>query len=268
MQNLIVEGPNGPVGVAITGGGPPLVLAAGVGSTSRIWGELPALLGRHFTVICPDNRGIGGSRNGLEFTLVRAADDIVTVLDRLGFSTAFLFGASMGGAICLQAAIRHPARVAGVAVASCAAHLSRHGRRMLDLLDAAARYLPPREFGHTLMTLAFAPPFHEAHPELVEAVVDLYGPDPEDIRGTLDALAHLREGRDFRPELAAITAPVLVLAGERDTIVAREDTKEIADRIPGSTFHIVPGAGHSVLAEGGTEVLERLVNFFVATQLA
>ncbi|NOZ78553.1 MAG: alpha/beta fold hydrolase [Acidobacteria bacterium] len=264
MKNLVIEGPNGPVSVAITGEGPPLLLAAGVGSTSRIWGGLPTVLGRHFTVVCPDNRGVGGSRNGLGFTLERAADDIATVLDHLGFSTASLFGASMGGAICLQTAIRHPARVARVAVASCAAHLSRHGKQMLDLLDTLARRLQPREFGHALMTLAFAPPFHEAHPELVEAVADLYGPDPADMPGILDALACLRGGLDFRPQLATITAPVLVLAGERDAIVAREDTEEIAEAIPVSTFHIVPGAGHSVLAEGGTGLLDLLISFFLA----
>ncbi len=265
MKQMVIEGTNGPIGVTLTGAGPPLVLVAGLGSTARIWGELPILLGRHFTVICPDNRGVGGSRHGSLFTLARAADDIITVLDHLGFPVASLFGASMGGAICLETAIRHDDRIARLAVASCAAHLSVHGRQMLDLLHTLAHSLPPRDFGSALTALAFAPPFHEAHPELVRVVATLYGPDEADIPGLYAQLDHLRQGWDLRPELPTVTAPTLVLAGERDPIVAREDTAAIADLIPSAAFDLIPQAAHSVLAEGGPTVLERLIDFLLSS---
>ncbi len=261
MDTLVIEGPNGQIGATVAGSGTPLVLVAGLGSTARIWGEFPALLGRHFTVICPDNRGVGESKDGLPFTFERAADDIVTLLDYLGFTTAALFGASMGGTIGLATCIRHGSRIKRLALASCAAHLSRHGRHLLDLLDILAHRLPATAFGTILTALAFAPPFHEEHPELVRTVAALYGPDPEDFPGLHAQLDYLRAGWDLRPYLGSVTVPALVFAGDRDPIVAREDTQDVATHLPSAAFQIVSGAAHSVLAEGGPNVLDQLVRF-------
>ena len=50
-------------------------------------------------------------------------------------------------------------------------------------------------------------------------------------------------------------------AGERDAVVAWEDTAEIADALPDSRFLKIPDCGHSVLAEGGVETFDRVVDF-------
>ena len=55
--------------------GPPLLLVAGLASRARLWGELPRLLADRFTVLAPDNRGVGGSAQASAFTLEGAADD-------------------------------------------------------------------------------------------------------------------------------------------------------------------------------------------------
>ena len=101
MKDFTIDGPNGKIGVLTAGGGPPLVLVAGLGSTPRIWGDLPAVLGTRVTGICPDNRGVGGSRGGRRFMLTRAAGRIVTVLDQLRLDRSALPGVTMSGAICL-----------------------------------------------------------------------------------------------------------------------------------------------------------------------
>ncbi len=261
FTKLGVAGPDGEIGVTTGGQGPPLVLVAGVGSTSRIWGDLPGLLASRFTVICPDNRGVGSSRTCRSFSLAGAADDLAAVLDGLGLERAAFLGVSMGGAICLQAAVRHPGIVDRMVVASCAARLSRHGRRMLELLAALVDALPPREVGPALMTLAFAPPFHETHPAFVAEAARLYGLDPADLPGTRRQLEHLLAGWDLARDLAGVATPTLVLAGERDVVVAPEDTTAVADALPRSEIALIPGAGHSVLAEGGGRVLDRVIGF-------
>ena len=74
-QHATIAGPRGPIAYERWGGGPPLLLLAGLGSRARLWGELPRLLADRFTVLAPDNRGVGGSRGGETFTLAGAADD-------------------------------------------------------------------------------------------------------------------------------------------------------------------------------------------------
>ncbi|MCG6962634.1 MAG: alpha/beta hydrolase [Acidobacteria bacterium] len=265
MGRLTIPGPHGPIGATVNGTGPPLVLLAGLGSTARVWGQLPELLGRSFTVICPDNRGVGGSRGGDPFTIAGAGREVTAVLDHLEIDRAALVGVSMGGSIALGTAIATPARVSGLVLVSCAARLSHHGRRMLDLLARLLDTLPAEEFGLWLMTLAFAPPFHERFPSFVIEAARLYGLDEEDVEGARLQVRHLLEGRDLRPELTTLALPCLVLSGARDTVVAHEDTAELA-AIPGAQLEVFPDLGHSVLAEGGDRVLSRVTAFLRGLQ--
>jgi pimeloyl-ACP methyl ester carboxylesterase len=261
MNTFTIDAPNGPVSGFQTGNGPPVVLIAGLGSTSRIWGNLPAVMGRHFRVIAIDNRGVGGSTDGGRFSLRGAAEDLEAVLDALAVQRAALLGASMGGVIALTAALKIPDRISRLVIASSAARLSVHGRRLLETLQDLLVYAPPDRAGAALMTLAFSPSFHERFAGFVEDADRLYGPDESDLPGILVQLDHLLQGWDLRSDLPSIDLPVLVLCGDRDPVVAPEDTAELAELIPGAELIRIPGAAHSVLAEGGELVLEQVTAF-------
>lgn len=261
MKPITIKGSTGPIVYTRIGDGPPLILVAGMGSTRRVWGELPAMLSRQFTMVTVDNRGVGGSRAGDSFTLAGAADDLCRILDHLKLERAALLGASLGGLIVLRTALHAPRRVTSMVLLSCAAHLSTHGRRTLQVMRAIFRALPPGEAGGALMSLAFAPPFHERFPGFVDEAARLYGPDPDDIPGTLAQLDHMLEGWDLRKQLGGLRIPSLVIAGLRDAIVASEDTCAIAEALPQARLLEVPDAAHAVLAEGGAEVLREVVEF-------
>ncbi len=263
MRRRIIEGPHGPVGLVELGEGPTLVLLAGVGATSRIWGELPRRLARRFRVLAPDNRGVGASRGGGRFTLEGAADGVAAVLDALGIERAGLLGASMGGTVALATACRHPRRVAAMVLASCTARLDRHGRRMLELLRALLLHLPPPVVGEALMALAFAPPFQESHPGFVDTAAGLYGLDPEDVGGTLAQLEHLLQGFDLTVAARSCRVPALVLAGTRDPLVAVEATRALAAALPRARLLEFADAGHSVLAEAGESALAEVERFLL-----
>lgn len=264
MTSFRVDTPRGPVAGIETGQGPALVLVAGLGSSHRMWGDLPGVLSRRFTVIAIDNRGIGGSRPGQPFSLADAALDVIAAADGRGQHRFALLGASMGGAIALAAALQAPRRVSCLVVASCAASLTAHGRRSLELLRDLLRFLPSDRVGRALMSLAFAPPFAQRFPGFVDEAARLYGLDPDDRPGALDQVERLLIGWDLRPQLAELEIPALVLCGDRDPIVAPEDTAELARTLPAAELVTVAGAAHSVLAEGGGEVLQKVVDFLAA----
>jgi pimeloyl-ACP methyl ester carboxylesterase len=261
MSLFRVETPRGPVAGIESGSGPALLLVAGLGSTHRIWGDLPAVLSRRATVIAIDNRGIGGSRSGQPFSLEGAALDVLAAADGRGHHRFALLGASMGGVIALAAALQAPRRVSCLVLASCAASLTPHGRRSLELLRDLLRHLPPERVGRALMSLSFAAPFAQRFPGFVDEAARLYGLDPEDRPGALDQAERLLVGWDLRPQLAELELPALVLGGDRDPIVAPEDTAELASTLPAAELVTVPGAAHSVLAEGGGAVLDRVLAF-------
>ena len=255
-----MDAPGGAVGGRTVGSGAPVVLVAGLGATSDVWGDLPIRLGRRFRVITPDNRGVGRSRRGAAFTLDGAVTDLGAVISGHGDDRVSILGASLGGTLALAFAAAHPERVERLVVVSCAARPSAYTRRLFATFRDALAGRDPTRFGELLMTLAFAPDFHHRHPAMVAEVTDLYGPRPEDLPGTLAQLEHLSSDWDLGPHLSHIRAPTLVVAGGRDPIVPPEETAEIADRLPNASLMRVPEAAHSVLLEGGREILERVVN--------
>ena len=260
-RQVTVAGPRGPVAYERWGGGPPLLLLAGLGSRARLWGEFPRLLAGRFTVLAPDNRGVGGSRGGARFTLAGAADDAAAVIADAGFTAAGVVGVSMGGLIACQLAVRHPAAVHRLVVASCGARLTPSHLRVLRFFELAFTRLEPAEAAEAFMAFAFASAFADRYPGFVDQAAHLWTLDPEDRPGALQQLEALRSGWDMRADLAAVACPTLALAGEHDPLVAAAATRELAGAIPEARFREVPGAAHSVLAEGGAALLGEVVEF-------
>jgi pimeloyl-ACP methyl ester carboxylesterase len=256
-----IEGPRGPVAYERWGEGPPLLLLAGLGSRARLWGELPRLLSERFTVLAPDNRGVGGSRGGEPFTLEGSADDAALVVTDAGFRSAGVIGVSMGGLIACQLAVRHAEAVHRLVVASCGARLTPSHLRVLRFFELAFTRLAPVEAAQALMAFAFASTFADRYPGFVDQAALLWTLDPDDQPGALQQFAHLKAGWDLRPQLAGIACPTLALAGELDPIAAAAATRELAAAIPEARYREVPGAAHSVLAEGGSALLNEVIEF-------
>jgi pimeloyl-ACP methyl ester carboxylesterase len=258
----IAPTPRGPIAYERWGGGgPPLVLVAGLASRARLWGELPRLLSDRFTVLAPDNRGVGGSRAGAAFTPEGAADDIAAVMADAGFPVASVLGVSMGGLVACLAAARHPGAVERLVTASCAARLTPSHRRVLRFFEIALTRLEPAEAAEAFMAFAFSATFADRFPGFVDQAARLWTIDPADLPGALAQIRSLRAGWDLRPALAAIACPTLVVAGELDAIVPAAATRELAATIPGARYREVAGAAHSVLAEGGAALLAEVVEF-------
>ncbi|MBZ5589096.1 MAG: alpha/beta hydrolase [Acidobacteriia bacterium] len=258
---VIVQGPRGPIAYERWGNGAPLLLLAGLGSRARLWGELPRLLSERFTVLGPDNRGVGGSRGGSPFTLEGAADDAALVVADAGFPSAGVIGVSMGGLIACQLALRHPGAVDRLVVASCGARLTPSHHSVLRFFEIAFTRLEPAEAAEAFMAFAFGSAFADKFPGFVDQAAKLWTLDPEDRPGAVQQLDHLKAGWDLRPRLGAIACPTLALAGELDPIVPATATRELAAAVPEARFREVPGAAHSVLAEGGSALLNEVVEF-------
>lgn len=99
------------------GAGVPFLLAHGLASNRRLWDGTAARLHElDHPVVTVDLRGHGRSDkpdDGYDFATM--GDDLVAVLDAVGFPMAVLAGQSTGGNIVVDLASRRPARVGGVA---------------------------------------------------------------------------------------------------------------------------------------------------------
>jgi haloacetate dehalogenase len=104
------------------GNGYPVLMVHGFPRTSLMWRNLAPLLASTLTVICVDLRGYGrsgvpaSSADHYPYTKRAMADELVTVMDKLGFSKFFVVGHDRGGRVSYRLALDHPEKVQRLAV--------------------------------------------------------------------------------------------------------------------------------------------------------
>jgi haloacetate dehalogenase len=104
------------------GTGPPVLLLHGFPQTHLMWRGVAPLLARDFTVVCADLRGYGRSGcppsapDHAPYAKRAMAQDLVMVMERLGFRRFFVAGHDRGARVACRMALDHPRRVDRLAV--------------------------------------------------------------------------------------------------------------------------------------------------------
>jgi haloacetate dehalogenase len=104
------------------GGGPPVLLLHGFPQTHLMWRGIAPLLAHDFTVVCADLRGYGRSGcppsapDHAPYAKRAMANDMVVVMERLGFPRFCVAGHDRGGRVAYRLALDHPSRIRRLAV--------------------------------------------------------------------------------------------------------------------------------------------------------
>ncbi len=104
------------------GSGSPLLMVHGFPRTSLMWRHVAPQLATKYTVICVDLRGYGSSgvpasaEDHYPYTKRVMANELVSVMDKLGFSKFDLVGHDRGGRVAYRLALDHPDKVRRLAV--------------------------------------------------------------------------------------------------------------------------------------------------------
>ena len=134
------------------GQGEPLVLIAGYTCDLNQWVAVRAALAQRFSLLLADNRGAGRSAvPDTPWSVADMADDVAALLREVGIARAGVLGHSLGGAVALTLAQRHPELVAIDAQQFGRANSPGHGGRVSLAAGAArarigARDAPRRPF--------------------------------------------------------------------------------------------------------------------------
>ncbi|MEI5102592.1 alpha/beta hydrolase [Streptomyces sp. PmtG] len=194
----------------VVGAGPPLVLMHAGGPDHRSMLPLAERLADRHTVVLPDLRGYGRSTctDPARYSWARYTEDVIGLLDHLGFPEAALGGAGLGSTVTLRTAAERPARVrAAVLIGVEDIEDDEAKEAEIRFLDAfAARVAADGIEAGWEPILADFPP-------VVGAMVRDAIPRSEP--ASIVAAAAIAHDRSFRSvgELAAITAPALVFPG-------------------------------------------------------
>ena len=259
---------------------PAVLLVHGAGAGGAIWYRQIAALSKQFRVIAPDSPLFGLSTQtvlrGPQDTVARPCfEDFTTAyltafMDALGLKQVMLTGLSAGGFAGIFMALRRPERVSKLALLD-AMGLGRDlpwAMRLLATPGAGYFLSRPGKRAHDLFfsTLEVAHPDGpdaEAYKRYAYEVVRNDG-HARGLRLSAPALADLGGQRRVitAGELASVRAPTLIIWGEKDRFFPVSHARRAWSGIPGSTLHILPGAGHVTPWDEPERVSELLAGFF------
>jgi pimeloyl-[acyl-carrier protein] methyl ester esterase len=250
--------------IETAGRGPDLVLLHGWAMHAGIFAPLLPSLTQHYTVHAVDLPGHGRSpeREG-RLELASAAARIVARVPN-----AIWLGWSLGGLVCLRAALNHPAHVRALALVATSprfiagpdwphgvassvfeqfgAELGTHYRRTIE------RFLALECLGSDCARLELRE---------LRAHVFEYGEPGHHVLA--DGLA-LLAGTDVRAELPRLNQPSLWLAGARDRLIPWQAMQWAAAQQPQAHFACIDGGGHAPFIGHPDRVLDTLLPFLDA----
>ena len=210
---------------------PPLVLLHGGGSTiGTSFGNMLQSFAKSRQVIAFEQQGHGHTADiDRPFRFEQSADDAAALLRHLKIERADFFGYSNGGNIALQIAIRHPARVRKLVVAS--AMFKRDGLYpdFWESMKHATVKTMPTELRDAYLRVA-------PHPEQLSTFHE-------------KSVRRMLEFKDWREQdIHSIDAPTMVMIGDGD-IVRPEHAVEMFRLLPHARLAVLPGTDHMTLLQ-------------------
>ncbi|ANP49635.1 pimeloyl-ACP methyl ester carboxylesterase [Streptomyces griseochromogenes] len=229
----------------VIGQGPTVILVSGAMSTGGTMAPLAHRLADRCAAVVYDRRGRGGSGDTAPYAVAREVEDLAALIDAVG-GDAVLFGVSSGGALVLEAAASGlPVRRAAVYEAPYADFLAGGAEREAAYKENLRTALAEGRRG-----------------DAVELFLRLTGLGEEMIRGArqspmwagMEAVAPslayddtvMGDGLLPRERLAAVSVPVLVVAGGASPEWMRAANRAVADAAPQGEYRVLEGQTHMV----------------------
>ncbi len=220
-----------------------LLFIHGAGCTGQVFAAQVVAFPGSIALTLPGHTTTGAPASIAEF-----ADYVIAEIGTLGLDHVVLCGSSMGGAIALECALRKDPRIAGIVLLGSGARL-RVAPAIFELIE--------RDFDEAARTSA-AHFFAEPAPQMIEEITSMMRAVGA---GQVLRDYHACNAFDCTARLGEITIPTLAVTGDHDVMTPPKFAQFIADRVPGASARIVPGAGHLVMIERPADTNEALRAF-------
>ncbi|MDP2909831.1 MAG: alpha/beta hydrolase [bacterium] len=211
----------------IIGEGNPLLILHGWGSNKEKWQKVAEILSQKgFKVVVLDLPGFGESQ---EPDLIWDLDEYALFINEfaksLGLQSFNLLGHSFGGAVASKYALKYPEKINKLFLVGAACIRKEKAKRKLFKVLSIFKFIPfARRFFYRFIVKS-------DYPQTKGIMRDIY-------------LKCIKE--DLSDELEKITAPTIIIWGEKDDITPLSQAKLINSKIKNSKLFIIPNQGHAL----------------------
>ena len=268
MPQVEVEGLT--INYEVQGEGEPLLLIPYTSADHACYAfQLPSYI-EHFSCIAVDLPGSGESdKPAGPYSTVGYADQVAAFLGAIGVEKAHVGGVSLGAAVGLHLAARHPARVRSLSLHSgwhtTDAYLKvvvEQWRTLASTLQTVADVVI-----HGIFPWCFTPEMYVERPEFVDTLVDFVGGRPAQPVDAFLAQIDAVVAHDASAALDDIDVPTLITFGARDLVCSTRFAVPLKDGIAGSELVVFDHLSHAGLHEDPETFNRATLDFLLRQRL-
>jgi pimeloyl-ACP methyl ester carboxylesterase len=242
-----------------------LTMIRGLGADLSTWFPQIPEFSKHFRTVVFDNRGAGRTdKPDGPYSMKQMAQDLNGLLDALNIQRTALLGISMGGMIAQEFAIAHPEKLSCLVLGCTTFGGSEAIPPSREVLNAIQAGSDADEKTRRLQEQAmFCADTIANRRDVIAAFTEARGrfPIPQ---SSLALQAAALRGHDTANRLQEVRTPTLVITGAEDRLIPPENSRLIAERIPGAIFNTLPG-GHLFMVEYPDAFNRAVIEFLVPT---
>jgi 3-oxoadipate enol-lactonase len=237
---------------------PWLVFSNSLATSLSMWDEQAAALKDRFRVLRYDQRGHGGTDAPAgRYAFDTLLDDALALMDALGIAKANFSGLSMGGATALGLAERRSDRFERIIVADSPCQSTPQSAQQWEERIAVAQKQGIEALVEPTVARWFPPETVASNPPYLDKIRAMIRATP--VNGFVGCAAALA-AHDYASAVASVKCPTLFIVGEKDGATPAAMAK-LHDKIPGSRFATLPGAGHISNMDRASEFNRALRDF-------
>jgi len=221
----------------------PLVLVQGMQGVKEDWFGLESELSKTRNVLVFDNRGMGETNvtNG-PYTVDQLANDVIALIDHVGWNRIDLMGISMGGMISQLIAIKRPSLVNKL-ILGCTYMKSEVGRIGDPISFPTSKTISKREMATQATELGLYNEYRLENPQKFNDLVEHILLYKRPLKGFLSQLSAALSF-DNSDGVGLIKQKTLIIHGERDRLIYLRHGVLLSQKIHGSRFVTIPQCGH------------------------
>lgn len=242
------------------GSGPGLLLAHGAGSSmANTYGPILEGLADRYTVVGIDYPGSGDTpRSTVPLSIDELADQLVAAADAEGLDRFAVSGFSLGGAVAIRAAARHPERVSALVLTASMPQRDNRIALATSVWKKIAESEDRELLAEFLLLISLGSQFLESmSSEQLREVLDFAAATAADGSPEQAALAGQL---DVRNDLAGIQVPTLVISTTDDPLTSTALHHQLAETIPDAQLAEID-TGHLPMLERTDEWLKLITDF-------
>ncbi len=254
----------------VQGEGEPLLLIPYTSADHACWAfQLPAYL-EHFNCIAIDLPGSGESdKPAGPYSTESQADQVAAFLGAIGIERAHVAGMSLGGAVGIHLAARHPARVRSLSLHGAWHASDDYLKTVVEQWRTLALALPTVAdvVIQGIFPWCFTPEMYIERPEFVNTLVDFVRGRPVQPRDAFLAQTDAVLAHDASAALGEIDAPTLITFGARDLVCSTRFVEPLKNGIAGSELVVFDHLSHAGLHEDPETFNRATLDFLLRQRL-